>query len=191
MLYRVRWLIEWQRKAKKCIKEESRYTIIAGKLYRKGLYTPLLRCLALAQAQAVVIKVHEGICGSQIGGQSLGNKIVRARYYWPTLRSNRMELLKKCDACQGRTNLYELLTEHLHSFSSLLPLNKKGIDILSPLRIGIHQLEYLIVAIDYFSKWFDAEPMAIITSKRVKKFLWRSILCRYGVLNALIVNNST
>lgn len=92
-----------------------------------------------------------------------------------------MEFVKKCDAWQRHTNLYGFPIKCLRSLSSPWPFNKWGIDILGPLPIGVFQLKYLIVATDYFSKWVKAKLVAIIITERVKKFLWQSILCQFGV----------
>lgn len=53
---------------RKLTKEAARYTIIAGRLYKRGFSTPLLLCLAEGQTDYVLREVHEGICETHIGG---------------------------------------------------------------------------------------------------------------------------
>jgi len=50
------------------------YTIFDGDLFKKGLKTPLLKCLNNQQADFVMRKVHEGIYGLHTGGTSLPPK---------------------------------------------------------------------------------------------------------------------
>jgi hypothetical protein len=52
-------------------------------------------------------------------------------------------------------------------------------------------LKYVVVAIEYFSKWIEAKPLAIITSVTVEKFFWQNIVCRFGMPKAITVDNGT
>nr|KYP59185.1 Pol polyprotein [Cajanus cajan] len=70
-------------------------------------------------------------------------------------------------------------------------INKWGIDILGPFLITVRKLKFLIVAVDYFSKWIEAEPVATISAERVRKFLWKNVICRYGIPQVLVSDNGT
>jgi hypothetical protein len=52
-------------------------------------------------------------------------------------------------------------------------------------------LKYVVVAVEYFSKWIEAKPLATITSVTVQKFFWQNIVCCFGVPKAIIVDNGT
>ena len=49
----------------------------------------------------------------------------------------------------------------------------------------------MIVAIDYFTKWIEAESLAKITSRKVEKFIWQNIITRFGLPRVLTVDNGT
>ncbi|RDX99005.1 hypothetical protein CR513_18005, partial [Mucuna pruriens] len=87
-------------KAKKVIKDAARYIIIGGELYIRGFSFPLLRCIDGEKARYVIREVHEGLCGSYIGGRALVSKIARAGYYWPTLKGDCMDYVRRCNKCQ-------------------------------------------------------------------------------------------
>ena len=55
--------------------------------------------------------------------------------------------------------------------------------------IAMRQLKFLIVGIDYFTKWVEAEALATITKKNVKSFIWKNIVCKYGIPKVLVSNN--
>ena len=55
----------------------------------------------------------------------------------------------------------------------LWPFVQWGIDIVGPLPIGKGQVRFLLVAIDYFTKWVEAEALATITEARIQNFIWR------------------
>nr|GFC63442.1 hypothetical protein [Tanacetum cinerariifolium] len=60
------------------------------------------------------------------------------------------------------------------------PFYKWGIDIASPFPEGPGKVKFLIVAMDYFTKWIEAKVVAMITDGQVKKFIWDNIVCRFG-----------
>nr|GEZ49547.1 reverse transcriptase domain-containing protein [Tanacetum cinerariifolium] len=66
---------------------------------------------------------------------------------------------------------------------------KWGIDIAEPLLEGHDKVKFLIVAIDYFTKWIEAKPVATITRSQIKKFVWDNIVCRFGLPGEIISNN--
>ena len=60
---------------------------------------------------------------------------------------------------------------------------------MGPFPIVLRQLKFLIVGIDYFTKWVEAEALATITEKNMRSFVWRSIICRFGIPRVLISDN--
>ena len=70
------------------------------------------------------------------------------------------------------------------------PFAQWGIDVLEPLPQAPLQRKFLIVTIDYFTKWIEAEPLAKITERNTKNFVRKSIVCRLGILRVIISNNA-
>ena len=64
-------------------------------------------------------------------------------------------------------------------------------DLLGPFPQATGQKKYLIVAIDYFTKWIKAEPLAKITVQKVEDFVWKNVICRYGLPFAIVTDNGT
>nr|KYP35924.1 Pol polyprotein [Cajanus cajan] len=62
-------------------------------------------------------------------------------------------------------------------------------DILGPFPLAKGQCKFLLVAIDYFTKWIKAKPLATITANMVQKFLWKNIITRFGIPYAIITDN--
>ena len=54
---------------------------------------------------------------------------------------------------------------------------------------AIQQLKFLVVDIDYFTKWVEAEALATIMEKNVRSFIWKNDICRYGIPRVLVSNN--
>ena len=53
----------------------------------------------------------------------------------------------------------------------------------------MRHLKFLIVGIDYFTKWVETEALATITKKNVRSFVWRNIICRYKIPRVLVSDN--
>ena len=69
------------------------------------------------------------------------------------------------------------------------PFVQWGLDIIGPFPITARQLKFLIVGIDCFTKWVEAEALTTIIEKNVRSFVWRYIICRYGILRVLVLDN--
>ncbi|MCI36036.1 gypsy retrotransposon integrase-like protein, partial [Trifolium medium] len=79
----------------------------------------------------------------------------------------------------------------LKSISSPWPFAWWGMDILGPFTTGLQQNRFLVVGVDYFTKWVEAKPLSEITSFIVLCFFKRDILCRFGIPQAVVTDNGT
>ena len=69
------------------------------------------------------------------------------------------------------------------------PFAQWGLDIMGPFPIGVRQLKFLVVGIDYFAKWVEAEALATITEKNIQCFVWRNIINKFGIPRVLVSDN--
>ncbi|XP_015965613.1 uncharacterized protein LOC107489376 [Arachis duranensis] len=162
-----------EKDATKLRREAAKYAIIQGQLFKKGLNQPLLKCLHPDQTNYVLREVHEGCCGHHIGGKALVRKLIRAGYYWPSMMADSKEFVRKCTKCQENANFHRAPASELSLLTSSRPFSQWGVDLLGPFPVGPGQVKYLIVAIDYYTKWIEAEPLASISSSNCRKFMWR------------------
>ncbi|XP_061367151.1 uncharacterized protein LOC133310267 [Gastrolobium bilobum] len=167
------------------------FVMIEGQLYRRGVKSPLLKCIAAPNTEYVLEEIHEGINGHHLGGKSLARKAIRAGYFWPTMGEDAKRHVQKCDQCQKFFNVYQAPPEELFTISSPWPFYKWGLDLLGPFPRAAGGVRYLIVAADYFTKWIEAEPVATITAQKVQKFFIGKIICRFGIPTIIITDNGT
>uniref|UniRef100_A0A2N9EFP7 Uncharacterized protein n=1 Tax=Fagus sylvatica TaxID=28930 RepID=A0A2N9EFP7_FAGSY len=175
--------------ARKLKARSTRFTLIQGVLYKRDFSLPYLRCLDEAEADYVMREVHEGICDNHSGARSLVHKLVRAGYYWPTMQKDAVSYVRACDKCQRFGNLIHSPPETLTPMTAPWPFAQWGLDIMGPLPVGRRQLKFLVVGIDYFTKWVEAEPLTTITENNIRAFVWKSIICRFGIPRAFISDN--
>ncbi|XP_068504620.1 uncharacterized protein [Phaseolus vulgaris] len=74
--------------AKAVKRNAGKYTLIDGKLFHHGYTHPILTCVSGDQYTRIMEELHEGICGSHVGGKALSLKVIRTRYYWPTMKED-------------------------------------------------------------------------------------------------------
>ena len=159
------------KEASKLRARSARFTVYRGTLYKRGFSTPILKCVGKEDANYILKEIHEGICGNHIGAQTLAGKTLRQGYYWPTMLKDATELVKKCKACQEHAKISHLPSESLTSVTSPWPFQQWGQDILGPLPIGRGQCKFIIVVVDYFTRWTVAEPLATIIEQKVRNFV--------------------
>uniref|UniRef100_A0A2N9FNL1 Integrase catalytic domain-containing protein n=1 Tax=Fagus sylvatica TaxID=28930 RepID=A0A2N9FNL1_FAGSY len=167
----------------------SHFQLLDGILYKMGFSRPHLRCLSPEEANYVIREVHEGICGNHSGARALAHKLTRAGYYWPSLLHDAAQYVKTCDKCQRFANIPRAPPEEITPMTSPWPFSQWGLDIMGPFPVGTKQAKFLVVAIDYFTKWVEAEPLATITEKNVKNFVWKGVICRFGIPRVLVSDN--
>ena len=151
------------KEASKLRARSARFTVHRGTLYKRGFSAPILKCVRKEDADYILREVHEGICGNHIGSRTLAGKTLRQGYYWPTMLKDATELVGKCKACQEHAKISHLPSESLTLVTRPWPFQQWGLDILGPLPIGRGQCKFIIVVVDYFTKWAEAEPLATIT----------------------------
>ena len=97
--------------------------------------------------------------------------------------------VKTCDKCQRFSNSIRQPTEELTPMTTPWPFAQWGLDIMRPFLTAVRQLKFLVVGIDYFTKWVEAEALATITEKNVRNFVWICIICRFGIPRVFVSNN--
>ncbi|GAU26993.1 hypothetical protein TSUD_290450 [Trifolium subterraneum] len=136
-------------------------------------------------------EIHEGINGQHIGERSLARKALRVGYYWPTMQNDAKDHVLKCDKCQRHGDMHIAPANELKTLISPWPFAWWGMDILGPFPTAARQVKYLIVAVDYFTKWIEAEPLAKIGAAHILRFFKRNLLARFGVPQVVVTDNGT
>ncbi|XP_012834007.1 PREDICTED: uncharacterized protein LOC105954870 [Erythranthe guttata] len=177
--------------ARKLKTRAARFVIVGEELYKRGFSFPYLKCLDPTTADYVLREVHEGICGNHLSGRTLALKLLRQGYYWPTMHKDAKRLVRRCKPCQKHANIPHLPAALMQPIDSPIPFAQWGMDLVGPFPPATGGRKYLIVAVDYFTKWLEAESLARIREEEVIQFLWKNIVCRLGIPSSIISDNGT
>ena len=122
----------------------------------------------------------------------MARKMLRAGYYWLTMESDCCKYVKKCHKCQIYADKIHIPPTLLNVISSPWPFSMWGIDMIGmiePKASNGHR--FILVAIDYFTKWVKAASYANVTRQVVVKFIKNQLICRYGVPDKIITDNGS
>ena len=150
-----------------------------------------LKFLTPFEAYYILKEVHEGCCGHHLGARALAHKAFRIGYYWPTITEDARIMVQRCEKCQKFAPNIIPPTSELKYIHNLVLFAQWGLDLLGPFKQATGGKNFLIVAIDYFTKWIEAESLTTITSRKVEKFIWQNIVTRFGLPRVLTVDNGT
>jgi len=74
---------------------------------------------------------------------------------------------QRCKQCQQQADWHKTPPKELSSMYSPWSFHTWEIDILGPFPLVVQQMKYLVVVIEYFTKWIEAEPIAQITAHKI------------------------
>ena len=160
----------------KLIKQSKYFAIKNNYLYKKT-NEKFIRVIRSHEMEAVLYMMHNDPTAGHFAVDIMFDKI-KERYYWPQMYENIREYVRSCDSCQRRGKPKK--HEELHPIPVQAPFYQIGIDFVGPLPITSKGNKYIIVAIDYFTKWPEAKAVPEATADQVALFLYEDIICRHG-----------
>eukprot|EP00253_Pinus_taeda_P002987 PITA_02987 len=163
--------------AQRRIRRQSQpYRIIGDTLYRFGADSILCHCLTHEEAERVLNDCHSGACGGHMSGYATTQKILRAGYFWPSIFKDCILAVRSCHECQIFQRKMRALPAPLHPVVTVGPFSKWGIDYVTcnPRSAGGHG--FIIVAVDYFTKWAEAMPTLNEDGHTTAQFLFNHVI---------------
>ncbi|VFQ89729.1 unnamed protein product [Cuscuta campestris] len=115
------------------------YKVQDGVLYKRSYNGVLLRCLRAAEAKVLMEEIHEGVCAAHQGPYSISRRAIIQGYFWPTMRKDCEEYVRKFPTCQQFQNVPGRPATNYTPISSVIPFSKWGIDIVGALPKGVGQ----------------------------------------------------
>jgi hypothetical protein len=127
----------------------------------------LLRCISFAKGEEIAKEIHQGLCGAHQAARTVASKVFCQSVYWPTVLKVCVEQAKKCKSCQRLGRSQTAPQYELQPITPVWPYARWGLDIIGPFPVARNGYKFAIVAIEYFSRWIEAESLGAITSAAV------------------------
>ncbi|CAM8908137.1 unnamed protein product [Rhodiola kirilowii] len=159
-------------------------------LWKIGVDQMLRRCIPDSEIASVISFCHEFACGGHFGPKRTARKILDSGFFWPSVFRDAYEKCKKCDRCQrvGNVSARNEMPQVPILVNDVFDI--WGIDFMGPFPVSCG-FAYILVAVDYVSKWVEAKATRCDDAKTVIDFLRTNLFCRYGVPKAIISDQGT
>ncbi|GJS95818.1 reverse transcriptase domain-containing protein [Tanacetum coccineum] len=142
------------------------------------------RCVSGPETRTILDQCHHGPTGGHYGPNTTAKKVLDSGFYWPTIIKEAHTLVRLCEACQKTGNISKRDEMPLNSIQVCEIFDIWGIDFMGPFPKS-YKFEYILVAVDYVSKWAEAQALPTNDARVVISFL-KKLFCRFGMPKALI-----
>nr|GEX80764.1 reverse transcriptase domain-containing protein [Tanacetum cinerariifolium] len=141
-------------------------------------------CVHGKEALDILEACHNGPTGGHHGANLTAKKIFDASFFWPTIYKDAHEFVKNCDSCQRQGKISQRDEMPQNSIQTCEIFDVWGIDFIGPFS-SLRVNKYILVAVDYLSKWVEAKTLPTNDARVVCKFL-KSLFARFGSPRAII-----
>ncbi|GJT22089.1 reverse transcriptase domain-containing protein [Tanacetum coccineum] len=141
------------------------------------------------EALEILKACHEGPTGGHHSANITARKVFDAGFFWPTIYKDAYELIKSCDACQRQGKISQRDEMPQNAIQVCEIFDVWGIDFMGPFPSSRGN-KYILVAVDYLSKWVEAKALPTNDARVVVKFL-KSLFSRFGAPRAIISDRGT
>ena len=178
------------RERKQFLNKVKHFQLYNGQLFKKPRKNnqQLIKVIGRHEMEPLLYMMHNHPTSGHLSIEATYNR-VKDKYYWNQMFDDIKEYVQSCDSCQrfGRPKR----TEPLHTIPVGQPFEQIGIDIVGPLPVTLRGNRYIVVAMDYLTKWPEAKPLTNATAEAVAQFIYDEIICRHGAPTVLISDQGT
>nr|GFA71304.1 DNA-directed DNA polymerase [Tanacetum cinerariifolium] len=147
------------------------------------------RCVAGKEAIDILNACHSGPTGGHYRANYTAKKVFDSCFYWPMIYKDAFELVKRCESCQRQGKISQKDEMPQNSIQICEIFDVWGIDFMGPF-LSSKGNKYIIIVIDYLSKWVEAKALPTNDARVVVKFL-KSLFSRFGTPKAIISDRGT
>ncbi|GJZ14324.1 reverse transcriptase domain-containing protein [Tanacetum coccineum] len=147
------------------------------------------RCISGPETRTILDQCHHGPTGGHYGPNITAKKVLDSGFYWPTIIKEAHTLVRLCEACQKTGNISKRDEMPLNNIQVCEIFDIWGIDFMGPFPKS-YKFEYILVVVDYVSKWAEAQALPTNDARVVVTFLKR-LFCHFGMPKALISDRGT
>ncbi|KAG7557039.1 Retrotransposon gag domain [Arabidopsis suecica] len=158
------------------------YTLCKDKIYR--------RCVSEDEAEGILLHCHGSAYGGHFATFKTVSKILQAGFWWPTMFKDAQQFISRCDSCQRKGNISRRNEMPQNPILEVEIFDVWGIDFMGPFPSSYGN-KYILVAVDYVSKWVEAIASPTNDSRVVLKMFKTIIFPRFGIPRVVISDGGT
>ncbi|GJR54949.1 reverse transcriptase domain-containing protein [Tanacetum coccineum] len=146
-------------------------------------------CVSGPETRTILDQCHHGPTDGHYGPNITAKKVLDSGFYWPTIIKEAHTLVQLCEACQKTGNISKRDKMPLNNIQVCEIFYVWGIDFMGPFPKS-YKFEYILVVVDYVSKWAKAQDLPTNDAQVVITFL-KKLFCHFGMPKALISDRGT
>nr|GEZ85415.1 reverse transcriptase domain-containing protein [Tanacetum cinerariifolium] len=179
----------YKNQKKKFFKDARQYSWDDPYLFRTCADHTIRRCVAGKEAIDILNACHSGPTEGHYGASYTTKKVFDSGFYRPSIYKDAFELVKRCDSCQrqGKVSQRDEMPQNFIQICEIFDV--WGIDFMGPFPSSKGN-KYILVTVDYLSKWVEAKALPTNNARVVVKFL-KSLFSRFGTPKAIISDRRT
>ena len=159
---------------------------MGNELFKKTPEGVLLKCLSETEAYIALSTTHAGTCGAHQVGHKMKWLLFRQGLYWPTVLKDCVEFAKGCQEFQVHTSIQHAPARELHLIVKPWPFRGQALDLIGEIRPASSKSQkYILVGIDYFTKWIEAIPLVNVDQENVIEFIQKHIIYKFRILETI------
>ncbi|GKE19868.1 reverse transcriptase domain-containing protein [Tanacetum coccineum] len=147
------------------------------------------RCVAGSETLEIQAHCHSGPTSGHHSASVITKKVYESGFYWLSVFKDANEYVRRCAACQRSRNISLRNKMPQNNIQVCEVFNVWGLDFMGPFSQSRGN-KYILVVVDYVSKWVEAQALPMNDTRVVVKFL-RSLFARFGVPKALTSDRGT
>ncbi|KAG7564179.1 Reverse transcriptase domain [Arabidopsis suecica] len=158
------------------------YTLCKDKIYR--------RCISEEEVEDILLHCHGSAYGGHFATFKTVSKVLQAGFLWPTMFKDAQQFISRCDSCQRKGNISRRNEMPQNPILEVEIFDVWGIDFMGPFPSSYGN-KYILVAVDYVSKWVEAIASPTNDSRVVLKMFKTIIFPRFGIPRVVISDGGT
>ncbi|KAL2243765.1 UNVERIFIED_CONTAM: Transposon Ty3-G Gag-Pol polyprotein [Sesamum indicum] len=148
------------------------------------------RCVPETEIPSILEFCHSYACGGHFGPKRTARKVLECGLFWPNMFKDAYLFCKSCENCQKVGNLGHRNQMPLSPILVCEVFDVWGIDYMGPFPSSFGKT-YIILGVDYVSKWVEAKATRVDDAKTVVEFVKANIFSRFGMPRAIISDRGT
>ncbi|CAF3416709.1 unnamed protein product [Rotaria socialis] len=176
----------------------SPYVLVNGLLYKirqtiknqdhRVISNKHLLVIPTSMQDKLITWAHDHPMAGHAGRTKTIHRLI-SRVYWITMRKDVHKYVQHCTLCQQFKYNNQPMSMPMKMHLVTEPWHTIGIDIMGPFPITQRQKQFLLVIVDYFTRWVELFPLRTTTADVIANVIINEVFCRYGMPTFILSDN--